>query len=291
MDNIRVNCTDFLPSHCNNTNIKNNNTYNDKNKLQSKLQDATIDNNMKMVELLVYSNGSITITSKENGGWSPIYSAVWNNNIKMTNFLLQHGADINTINVDGCNLLHRAILNNNLDMVKFLINKGANVNVPSRYCNISKEHSIQKTYERVQECTKDTENGKRYPLNTAVIMNDLDLVRVLLENKANPNQVENSLTPLQIAIKYKHIRIIQCLLNYGVDRTLPDINKIPYYIKTILETPGPKWSPNNHNRVANDYYKSIIETIFLIRTTSNILVDVPNELLYKIIAYIVPRSN
>ncbi|XP_037936741.1 protein phosphatase 1 regulatory subunit 12B isoform X7 [Teleopsis dalmanni] len=42
--------------------------------------------------------------------------------------LLEHGADINTANVDGLTALHQACIDDNLEMVEFLVEHGADIN-------------------------------------------------------------------------------------------------------------------------------------------------------------------
>lgn len=105
---------------------------------------------------------------------------------KIIKLLLQHGANINSKDLNGFTALHRAIqirgVNNNpiddLELVRFLIQYGANVNIRSHF------------------------RGVR-PLNVAVENGKYDIARLLVEKGANVNsQNESMYTPMHYAISY-----------------------------------------------------------------------------------------
>ncbi|KAL2816087.1 ankyrin repeat-containing domain protein [Aspergillus granulosus] len=109
--------------------------------------------------------------------------------------LLEAGADPN-LAVHGKTPLHTACSNrNSLDMVHLLLQFGAHVNP-------------------LQDCARLT------PLQMAVQMCDLELVRLLLERKANPNAFTTSKegTALQIACNYSaDASMVELLLGANAD--------------------------------------------------------------------------
>ncbi|XP_067133001.1 protein phosphatase 1 regulatory subunit 12B-like isoform X2 [Centruroides vittatus] len=79
--------------------------------------------------------------------------------------LLDGGADVDTVNVDGLTALHQACIDNNLDMVEFLVEEGANVD------------------------KQDNEGWT--PLHAAVSCGSVAITEYLLQKGANPVAMNN----------------------------------------------------------------------------------------------------
>ncbi|CAG0919150.1 unnamed protein product [Notodromas monacha] len=103
--------------------------------------------------------------------------------------MLEHGADINTANVDGLTALHQACIDDNLDMVEFLVEHGADIN-----CG---------------------DNEGWTPLHATASCGFLSIASYLIEKGANVAAVNNDgELPLDIA----EINAMEQLLQDEVDR-------------------------------------------------------------------------
>jgi ankyrin repeat protein len=109
------------------------------------------------------------------GGYLPIVEA-----------LIERGADPNEI-LTEFNPLHESVYNGHLQVTDFLIQNGADVNIQSKSpVRIIKNQDVQEkngvyTYQFVEV------DEKRTPLIDAIRKSNLDMVSLLLKNKADPN--------------------------------------------------------------------------------------------------------
>lgn len=63
------------------------------------------------------------------------------------------------------------------------------------------------------------------PLKTAVLLDKIDIIKLLLKYGADPNfDFEDGLTPLGIAINNNKVEIVKLLLEYGIDVNIKDNN-------------------------------------------------------------------
>lgn len=79
---------------------------------------------IKKVKALIGGNPEL-VNARDKSGWTPLYWAVSNGNMKMTRFFISKRADVNVKANMGETPLHMA---NSLEIVKFLISKGADIN-------------------------------------------------------------------------------------------------------------------------------------------------------------------
>lgn len=138
------------------------------------------------------------VNSTSKDGATPLWLSVMHNEVENVNFLLENGA-AETIN-DSIKLssadtpLSVAVEHNLLAMVQVLLKHGAKVNYFLDY---------------------------RPPLQFA---KTFDMVKLLLENGADPNQVSKyGTTPLKnFVVNYKRFDICKLLIEYGADVDLRD---------------------------------------------------------------------
>jgi ankyrin repeat protein len=182
--------------------------------------------------------------------------AVEYNDDDMINFLLDNGAKFDATNNYGHTTLMYAILHDKIDQVKLLISKGADVTKKSSEDQTTLMYAIHSSNNidivelLLDKITDETQRiefinqvGTYYSaLMYAVTYNDFDMVKLLLENGANPNIISKyGNTALNSAIMFSNEKyyyynkekyniathemtnqIVTLLLNYGADPNLKD---------------------------------------------------------------------
>ena len=146
--------------------------------------EAARKGNMPRMEAL-FAMRPDTIHTRNENGFTPLIIAGYRNQIKVVEFLLQHGADINANSQEGPVILG-ACYHGNLELTQLLVAHKANLNVQN-------------------------ETGTT-PLIFAVIANNVELVKFLLKNGANKELKEKSgRTALDYARLYQ-LKEIELLL-------------------------------------------------------------------------------
>ena len=139
-----------------------------------------------------------------------VLEAILNNDIKTVHIAILLRENINRNQPNGrMSYLVHAIRSGNYDMVKFLIDNNANVN------------------DKVNIVTFIS------PLAFALNINSPDklkIIKLLLENGADPNYANKVLHPLNLAIRANEPEIVKLLLYYGADP-----NKKNIYNKTSFD--------------------------------------------------------
>jgi ankyrin repeat protein len=112
-------------------------------------------------------------------------------------FLSQNRADLNKHSADGFTALGFACFFDRPIVARYLLTEGADPNIPS------------------------SNSFKVAPLHSSVAAKSLEITRMLLDNGARPNVMQqNDVTPLHEAAHNNSPTIAQALLNAGADKTL-----------------------------------------------------------------------
>lgn len=69
------------------------------------------------------------LNSKDSQGNTVLHMAALNNNVKIAELCLDHGADVNTMKSKETTPLHIAAAKGNLEMAELLTSRGAGVNI------------------------------------------------------------------------------------------------------------------------------------------------------------------
>ena len=126
----------------------------------------------------------------EKWGASALHELVFNGNNKSIIILLDHGANVDTRNIEGFGPLYHAIKSGNQATITLLLQRGANINA-------------------------QTINGRTY-LHDAIMMRNQAAVALLLQNGADINAQDNlGNSPLRLAIAFEFKEIVELLLQYG----------------------------------------------------------------------------
>ena len=119
-----------------------------------------------------------------------LHVASQNCNLQVVDYLLSHGANIESKIFGGFTPLHVASYQNHLPVVEYLISHGANI-----------ESKTKEGYT---------------PLHIASFNNHLPIVEYLISHGANIEcKKHNGLTPLAIAASKIHLSVVDCLISYG----------------------------------------------------------------------------
>ncbi|MEN8147243.1 MAG: ankyrin repeat domain-containing protein [Campylobacterota bacterium] len=153
------------------------------------------------LETLLLSKGAKVDVNLNSLGWTPLCTTVTKAQDKPNSdhirLLLQLGADVNHLDINGRTPLMLAASMGRLSSVMLLMNNYA---------------------------AKDTiDNFGWSALMFGVYYNHIDVVTFMLENGVNPNQVSpQGLTALKIAQEHNRIKMVDLLLEYGAMVTKED---------------------------------------------------------------------
>ena len=169
------------------------------------------------------------------GSWTPLMYAARENALEAGQALVAAKADLNATDPDGATALQIAIINANYEFAAFLIGAGADPNV------VDKEAAMGPLYAAVDMHRLAIGHGRPNPRPVGT-MTAVDIVRMLLDKKADPNARLNAptfqrhhtmgdgslgkgATPFMRAAKSGDVEIMQRLLDAGADPTLTLPNK------------------------------------------------------------------
>ena len=114
------------------------------------------------------------------GGFTALMFAVRNGHEEIARTLIQAGADVKAANGDGATATIIAIVNDRFDLAKELLDRGANANDGSLYFAVD-----------MHDATSDmrARDGSRLRASHENALTALDLITLLLDRGADPNQV------------------------------------------------------------------------------------------------------
>lgn len=194
---------------------------------------------IETVKLLLEAGAKINITN--TFGESPLYIAVARNHIDVVKYLLEQGANANSHVTKDKVTLFRACEVGNIEVVNLLLDAGAEVNVSNKYKITPLKVALYKGYidvvkALVKKKARTHEKSDEFFINAVLELdkgsdiNKMDqtgdpllhkllvksplelhyggLLKYILEKGANPNLVNNCVTPLHITIRRFHTNAI-----------------------------------------------------------------------------------
>ncbi|MHC4882246.1 MAG: ankyrin repeat domain-containing protein [Planctomycetota bacterium] len=162
----------------------------------SLLHAAVFYDNKRMLDFLINHGANINDKGKNNE--TPLHSAAIQSRIEIASSLLEDGANINARDELQCTPLHKAAMYSNKAMVDLLISHGAEINAKRDYCD-------------------------RTPLFYACVNRDedkdaLEVVKTLLMHGANPNakcSPDSSMIQLTLVYPDCYFEKAQLLEDFG----------------------------------------------------------------------------
>ncbi|HEX9048880.1 MAG TPA: ankyrin repeat domain-containing protein [Verrucomicrobiae bacterium] len=146
------------------------------------------DQEIEQIEKLLQSSPDL-VNKCDKSGNTLLSKAAVQGQVKVVNYLLDHGADVNA----GWPALYQATRTGNRAMVELLLQRGADVNQNAEY--------------------------GRTALTVAAEEGFISILELLLANKANPNVTDNrnGQTPLWLAMYKGHDKCVKLLLAAGAN--------------------------------------------------------------------------
>lgn len=89
---------------------------------------ASYFNQGEIVELLLSKGARLNVASRNDVRLTPLHGAVSAGSVDIARLLLQHGANVNAVQVAGYTPLHQAAYNGQMEMVELLLAFGAEAN-------------------------------------------------------------------------------------------------------------------------------------------------------------------
>ncbi|XP_071572809.1 uncharacterized protein [Temnothorax nylanderi] len=167
---------------------------------QSPLHIAAEHGRNNIVEFFIKKG--LYIDDLDNSGKMPLHVAAQNGHENTVVVLLNNNeAHIIARDKIGLSPLHYAIMNNHIGVTKILLEKTENA------------------YKMLNEII-----GNLTPLLAAAQRGYLELVKVLLTNKANVNVINEDTTPLHLAALYGHLEVVCALIQKGAHVDASGIN-------------------------------------------------------------------
>lgn len=109
--------------------------------------EACAEGDFSLLKELLLINSDINI--KNSLGWTALSVAVYNHRYEIVCFLLDNGADINNVNINGTTILMYAktkvFENRNFEFIEYLLDKGAPLNIRDTKSNFTVLDYIKET--------------------------------------------------------------------------------------------------------------------------------------------------
>ncbi len=173
------------------------------------LKNACRTGNSALIHLLV-SRGA-DVNGVDDRETTPLTSAVTSGSLADVRFLLENGADARATSLNGRNVLMYAETPGSLELVRMLVEhgtpvrgriKGANRSVLEILSETSDAPTLQYLLEHgAQEDINGRDLQGQTPLATAALHGNMEVIPLLLEKGANPNNVDShGVTPVHSAV-------------------------------------------------------------------------------------------
>jgi len=201
-----------------------------------------------------------------------IADAIYYGDKKQLEQFINQGTEINHIGKEGFSYLMYAIMIENYEVTEFLLEKGADPNQLSPLMktkfNQAREESEKMPLEMLplETCCGASypikymkllikyranlnDNRTETPLHVAIMADDMEKVRYLLDSGANINQTYRSSTPIMTAAKIMSWHMMNYLLDRGAD--VFHVNRNGYTIGLYMQEYANRdaWTPDGRRRI------------------------------------------
>jgi ankyrin repeat protein len=168
---------------------------------------------LPMIERLVAIGADVNGTGQ--WAWTPLFQAASQGDRQILAFLLSHGADWRATNGHSMTPLTIALNGENLDIARDLVLAGVEHDLVD-LAAIGDAALVEKALKEGANVNEPGARGER-ALNAAAKRNHGDVVKILLDNGADPNAMGDDGVPLYHACRHSSTWIIGMLLDAGAD--------------------------------------------------------------------------
>lgn len=213
---------------------------------------AVFHDDIEMVKLLIGQNISINKVNHYGN-----LSISWCISIKMAEYLIANGIDINYEGRDGLTPLHDLVISGRLEIAKYIIEKGGEINAkddfgftPLLFSVTSEPLCFIKYLIKKGANVNAKTNDKTTALHLAVLRGDVDIVKVLIEAGADVNAKNiGKMTPLHLAAIDGRYEIVKLLVESGAEVNIRNIRgKTPLWAAENMRPYPTRVKPEEMNR-------------------------------------------
>ncbi len=186
----------------------------------------TEDEEIRKIKTMIQNSPDL-INTPENGTWTPLDGAARNGSLRVAEYLIANGADINGI--DQPPLLEAGAAGNKA-MIELLLSKGAEINAASKSGETALHAATARGFKSVVELllahhadVNARDKHKYTPLHRAASAAKREMVQLLIDHGADVNASgEGGYTPLHAAARQGNSDIIQLLIDHKADVNAAD---------------------------------------------------------------------
>uniref|UniRef100_A0A673BQ29 Ankyrin-1 n=1 Tax=Sphaeramia orbicularis TaxID=375764 RepID=A0A673BQ29_9TELE len=198
-------------------------------------------NHMRVMDLLLKHSASLEAVTES--GLTPLHVASFMGHLNIVKILLQKGASPSASNVKVETPLHMASRAGHFEVAEFLLENAAPVDAKAKVMSPLMKNIHTQPFRAVK-----TDSAlyliSNFPLHTiddqtplhcASRMGHKELVKLLLEHKANPNSTTTAgHTPLHIAAREGHVQTVRILLDMEAQQTKMTKVRQPLTVRLLI---------------------------------------------------------
>jgi ankyrin repeat protein len=175
---------------------------------------------LEVVKALIEAGANVDACEKKSKV-TALFAAAKSGHLDMVKYLLSSGASISVRTAQGDTLLIAAAISGNTEIIKLLLEAGADIDDESDDGSNALCFAVDRGHvEAVRALLAAKPSGAKAmkPLLTAVVHGHVEIVKILLDNGANPNETNNSdENALLLAINRSHFGVAAALIAAGAD--------------------------------------------------------------------------
>ena len=225
---------------------------------------------------ILFMDSGLSVDNSDKEQFSentPLLYAVRNKQLKMVQFLIDKGADVNKCISDNKSILYEAAYYSSSEIVKLLIEKGADVNfIKNEYKTVLQVASTQQDIDMIRiivdagaDITVLDKNGcsiLHNVLRSKYVTDKLEITKYLLAKKLDVNVSDkDGITAIHIAVMQNNSELIQCLIDNGADLNSVILKKAGYSRHKALRALDLTESYSIYKLLKDNGAKGVVELI------------------------------